>query len=251
MFGPLLGAVAARRAEGQRGLEPTGAFRVNAWWAVARFAPLAYTAAALCVSLALPGLSLNLDPGSLLDRFGRNLPPEALEQGRARIAALPGWVLPVVFAGQSLVAGATVNAAAAFGEEYGWRGYLHEAWAPLGPWRASLSIGALWGARHLPLVLMGHNYPQHPALGALWVIAWCTLMGPLFFLLRARTGSAVAPAIAHGTLNACGGMALLFVRGGNDPTAGITGLPGIAVAALAVALLAWRGGLRAQAGTRS
>ena len=94
---------------------------------------------------------------------------------------------------------------------------------------------------------MGHNYPQHPAPGAVLMTAWCTLLGPVLFLLRERSGSVVAVCIAHGTLNAFGGAALLYVRGGDDLTSGVTGLPGLAAATVLVLAMAWTGALQRSA----
>jgi hypothetical protein len=48
----------------------------------------------------------------------------------------------------------------------------------------------------------------------------------------------VAVAILHGTLNATYGLSIVLVRGGNDLTTGVTGLPGFVVLA-AVILVLW------------
>lgn len=47
---------------------------------------------------------------------------------------------------QGLMAGLTINALFAFGEEYGWRGVLSDLLAPLGRVRATLLVGVLWGS---------------------------------------------------------------------------------------------------------
>jgi membrane protease YdiL (CAAX protease family) len=45
----------------------------------------------------------------------------------------------------SLISGVTIGAVFAFGEEYGWRGYLLPKLLPLGEFRASLLVGVILG----------------------------------------------------------------------------------------------------------
>ena len=52
-----------------------------------------------------------------------------------------------------------MNTFFAFGEEYGWRGYLTPKLAKRMGWvGASLVVGALWGLWHAPVLLLGHNF---------------------------------------------------------------------------------------------
>ena len=53
----------------------------------------------------------------------------------------------------------------AFGEEYGWRGYLQGELIKLGRVKGVLLVGLIWGIWHAPAVAMGHNYPGYPILG--------------------------------------------------------------------------------------
>ncbi|RKY00095.1 CPBP family intramembrane metalloprotease, partial [Candidatus Poribacteria bacterium] len=62
-------------------------------------------------------------------------------------------------------------------------------------------------------------------------------MSPIFGWLRLRSGSVIAPSIAHGTLNGTAGLALVVLRGGNDLTVGLTGLAGMIALAAANLLL--------------
>jgi hypothetical protein len=78
--------------------------------------------------------------------------------------------------------------------------------APLGPIRANLITGVLWGLPHAPLILMGFNCEPHRVLG---IFAMCGLTTSLSSLLgRARefTGSMLAPAIPHGAFNGSQGF---------------------------------------------
>jgi len=228
MFGPLVGAVVAQRAAGEKTLKPLGAAgRVNPWWLLAWIGPFAYAIAAMLFALPLPGVEWSPDLGGFWERLAGMMPPEALAEARAEMEEIPRPLFFVMILAQSLLAGPSINAIAAFGEELGWRGFLFRAWAHLGFWRASLLIGLVWGIWHAPLIAQGHNYPDHPFIGVAFMVLWCTLLAPPFHYIRLRTGSVVAAAIMHGTLNACAGLAIMFVRGGSDLLVGVTGLAGV------------------------
>jgi membrane protease YdiL (CAAX protease family) len=238
MFGPLVGAVVAQKAAGQAVLAPLGfRWKVNRWWLVAWLGPFAYAFLALFAALPLPGVEWSADLSGFFERLSTMLPPDQIEQSRAEMESVPPVVFWLMMIVQPLVAGVTINAVAAFGEELGWRGFLFRAWGHLGFWRASLLIGAVWGLWHAPLIAQGHNYPQHPWLGVGLMVVWCTLLSPPFQYIRLRTGSVVAASVMHGTLNASAGIALMFLRGGGDLLVGVTGLAGmLALVAINAAL---------------
>jgi len=188
--------------------------------------------------LLLPGVQYTSNMAGLLDIFGQNLSPEQVTQIQAQLEALPisyFWIVLI----QGLIAGITVNAVAAFGEELGWRGFLLREFRHLGFWRASLLIGFIWGVWHAPVILQGHNYPQHPLAGVGMMIIWCMLLTPIFVYVRVKAKSVIAAAIMHGTLNGTAGLALMMVRGGNDLTVGLTGVAGFVVLLLVNILIAW------------
>lgn len=203
-------------------------WRPNRWWLVAWLLPAAISLAALGVSLLFPGVTYSPEMEGLWARLESLLPPPALEQMKQQAGLLPVhpfWLALV----QGLAAGATVNAAAAFGEELGWRGFLLRELASRGFWRASLYIGLVWGIWHAPLILQGHNYPQHPETGAAMMVAWCLLLSPLFSWVRLKSGSVLAAALMHGSLNGTAGLSFMLIKGGNDLTVGITGAAGMVV----------------------
>lgn len=205
-------------------------WRPNRWWMVAWILPAALSLATLGISLLLPGVAYSPEMAGLWARFQSVFPAEALEQMKKQTALLPVhpfWLALV----QGLIAGATINAVAAFGEELGWRGFLLRELSHLGFWRASLYTGLIWGVWHAPLILQGHNYPQHPQAGVLMMVAWCVLLSPLFAYVRLKAGSLLAAALIHGSLNGTAGLALMVVSGGSDLTVGLTGLAGFIVLA--------------------
>ena len=100
-----------------------------------------------------------------------------------------------------------VNHILAFGEEFGWRGYLlYKLRSCMSDRKAVLLSGALWGLVHAPLVCFGLNsntgYPGFPLSGILMMVVFATVIGVWFSDLTLRTNSVIAPSIAHGALNA-------------------------------------------------
>lgn len=154
------------------------------------------------------------------------------------VEALPipeGVPLWIVFLGSilgGLLAGATVNLLFALGEELMWRGYLWERLRPRGFWPASLEIGLVWGLWHAPLILMGHNYPSAPILGAGAMTLFTLLLTPALLYVREKGGSLLAPALLHGTLNGVAGLSLLPFERTHDLLVGVLGLPGFFLLAL-------------------
>jgi uncharacterized protein len=236
MFGPLVAALIVRP-----GTEPVArwlgvSWRLNAWWGIAWLLPVLLVAATLGINLLWPGTSFSPEMAGMFERYGDMLSHEDLEEMERQVASLPVhpfWLGLV----QGLLAGATINALAAFGEEAGWRGVLLGELAPLGFWKSSLVIGAVWGLWHAPLILQGHNYPQHPVAGVFMMIGFTMLLAPLIGYVRLRARSVVPAAVMHGTVNGIAGLSILVVAGGSDLSVGLTGLSGLLVLAAATALL--------------
>jgi membrane protease YdiL (CAAX protease family) len=88
-----------------------------------------------------------------------------------------------------------------FGEEYGWRGYLQSELFKLGRVRGVLLLGAIWGAWHWPLILMGFNYPGHPLLGLLLMVFYCTAEGIVLSYAVLKSGSILLAAFLHAVDN--------------------------------------------------
>lgn len=153
------------------------------------------------------------------------------------IPAVP--ILALVTICQGLLAGLTVNAVFAFGEEYGWRGVLADLLAGLGPVKASALTGVLWGFWHAPIIVLGHNYGLEWGWGIFVMVTWTLPLAYLHTWVRNRAGSLMAPSILHGAYNGCIGIFSLLVIGGNVLIAVPMGLwMGVGLSVLAVVL--WR-----------
>lgn len=240
MFAPLLATLAAQRAAGEPLLSGLGARPAfNRWLLVASGLGLLLPLAGTLGSRALPGTTLDLSGLAILERYGDAMTAAQRAEAEAQLRALPpGWVLLTI--PQAALAGLSVNALFAFGEEIGWRGWLLRRVSAWGFWRANLFIGAIWGLWHAPLILLGHNYPVHRIEGVFLFTLVCILLSPLHALVRERGGSVWHAAVLHGTMNAGAGLSVLFVRGGDDLTVGLPGLGGVlGLLAVNLALLPW------------
>lgn len=112
----------------------------------------------------------------------------------------PRFLANVVLTGGAYAA---FNALVAMGEELGWRGFLQgQLVARLGVTRGLVLLGLIWSFWHLPSLLAGYNFPEHPVLGAL-VLFPVELVAISMFLgwLTLRSGSFWTAAVAHGAGN--------------------------------------------------
>ena len=230
MYMPALAAVILRKlVHREPVMGPLGvSFDANRFWIVAWLLPLVLALMAFGLALALPDVRFSSDMAGLLSRFEGSLPPEKMAEMRDKLATMPvhPFVLGIV---QSLLAGPTINSVAAFGEELGWRGFLHRELSHLGFWRSSAVIGVVWGLWHAPLILRGHNYPEHPGLGVPMMVVFCLLMAPLLTFVRVRGKSVLAATVMHGSINATAGLSVMLLSGGSDLVVGMTGAVGFVV----------------------
>jgi len=211
-------------------------FKINKWFFVAWFIMPVVAFATLGISLLFPGVSYNPEMTGLAERFASLTSPEQLEQMKVQITALPIspiWI--ILFMG--LFAGITINGLAAFGEELGWRGFLLYQFRKMSFAKASILIGAIWGIWHAPLILMGHNYPNHPYFGVLMMVFLCLLLTPILIYFTIKAKSVIAAAILHGTMNATVTISILPISGGNDLLVGVPGLAGMIVLILTIILI--------------
>ncbi len=102
----------------------------------------------------------------------------------------------------------------AFGEEWGWRGYLGPKLEMVcGKPAAILVGGVLWGLWHAPLTIAGHNfgvdYPLYPWLGIGAMCLMCVCMNAFLTLITERTKSIYPASFAHMINNNCSVMILV------------------------------------------
>jgi len=230
MFIPLFVAVVVQKLIYKESLKkPLGiSFKLNWWFLVAWLLPPIVAFATLGISLLFPTVEYSSEMAGMFERLKSVLPPEQLKQMQSQTAALPIHPIWITLL-QSLIAGVSINAVAAFGEELGWRGLLQRELNFMGFWKQSAIIGVIWGIWHAPLILQGHNYPQHPLAGILMMTIFTLLLSPIFSYIRIKAKSVIGAAIIHGSLNATAGLSTMVIKGGNDLTVGVTGLAGFIV----------------------
>jgi uncharacterized protein len=177
MFGPLLAATIMRLLVSRDGIKATlGFVRPSRYYVVAVAAPAAFIASIVFVD-HLSGL-------------GRFTPSRPL-----------GLAIPtVVFIGGALGLPLTL------GEEYGWRGYLLPRLLPLGEIKATLIVGLIWTVWHLPILLIGLNYPEQSLMTVLPVFGITVLLiaFPFTWLYVDSRASVITVGLMHSVLNATG-----------------------------------------------
>ena len=90
----------------------------------------------------------------------------------------------------------------AFGEEWGWRGYMMPKLMQIMNKPAAIVVGGIiWGLWHAPLTVSGHNfgteYKFYPWLGILLMCIYCILVNALLTLLTERTKSIYPASFCH------------------------------------------------------
>lgn len=229
MFGPALAALIVQRFVLKQPLRALGPFFAwNRFIALSIGIALAFAVLHVLVSLLVPGLSVKADTASLVANILSQVPEAQRPAVGSQLYAIGEW-LPLVMIGQTLIigviAGVSINALFAFGEELGWRGFLHHRLGHWNLWKRAGFIGVFWGLWHLPLLLRGHNFPQNPEWGVLLMVLFCMSVSPLYEFVRERSNALLAPVFLHGVMNATGNT-LLFVHG-SDLLRGPAGAAGI------------------------
>lgn len=230
MFFPLfVSYILFRKESGVNFKEHIGLkFTWNRWFVLAWLSPLFLTIIIIGVNLLSPNVTFSWEMAGIFDMYKDKLSPKDFELMQQSVAQMPihPFFLTMI---QSLLAGITINAVAAFGEEAGWRGYLYRELEGVNFWRVSLFIGVIWGIWHAPLIVMGHNYPHYPYIGIIFMTIFTILMTPLLLLVREKSGSVLAPAVLHGSLNAIAGLSIMMTVGGDELSNGWTGISGFGV----------------------
>lgn len=215
-------------------------FKINYWWLIGLFLIPFVSLLVMGISLLIPGTCLSMDQvietsQAVLTANGVSS-EQALELTERSLEILGLWGFIGTTIVNGLLAGVTINAVLAFGEEIAWRGFLVKLLSGKKFIYAVIVIGVVWGAWHFPLILNGHNYPNHPVIGVFVMILMCLCMTPILLYFRLKSGSVIVPAIMHGTFNAMIPNFSLLVMPANELLTGGVGLAGI-IAYLLISVL--------------
>ena len=192
-------------------------FKINRWWWIGWLLMPLIAFAVLGVTLLMLGAQWTTD-SEMMQKVMLSLPEGIGIWGVITIAVISG-----------LLSGITTNAVFAFGEEIAWRGFLMKEFKGEKFLMVAFYIGIIWGFWHAPLILNGHNYPQHPVAGVFMMVPFCLLLTPMLMYFRQKSGSVIVPAIMHGTFNAVAGLSAFVVTPANDLLYGAAGLAGFIV----------------------
>jgi len=138
----------------------------------------------------------------------------------------------------TVVLGPFLGLLIAFGEEYGWRGYLQQELTHLGRIRGVLLLGVIWGVWHWPIIWMGYNYPDQPVLGSIMMVLFCIALAYFLAYAYFKTKSVWLCAFLHALLNQSMSFFMGFVyTPTNIPFSFGMGLPGLALFAILILIL--------------
>lgn len=244
MFTPALGvltAVLLTRTPWRVALQQCALWPVTSWtrWTLSMVVAIVAPLVIIGLSIAIAGMTglaqLDLENFSGM-REGLGLPAGNGVPPVAVLVALQLAILPIV--------AIAPNGFLAFGEEVGWRGWLHTAlMSRWGSWPTLLITGVLWGLWHAPVILLGYNFERTDLTGVLFMVLGCTAWAVIFGWIRIQSGSVLTAAVAHGALNGAAGAIFLFLAAGVHPDQAIVGPLGavvwgiIAVVAVVLAVL--------------
>ncbi|MCJ7665377.1 MAG: CPBP family intramembrane metalloprotease [Actinobacteria bacterium] len=144
---------------------------------------------------------------------------------------IPPSLMIIAIVISSLTFATVINSAFAFGEEFGWRGYLLPKLLPLGKVKALVISGIVWGLWHVPFILLlGFHYGEDKILGAIVFTILIMFLGIYIGYLRLKSGSVFLASFAHGVFNAqFYGVWILIFPSVDVLLGGRTGLIGILV----------------------
>lgn len=134
----------------------------------------------------------------------------------------------------------------AFGEEWGWRGYMMPKLMELMPKPAAVIVGGvIWGLWHAPLTVSGHNfgmeYSGFPFLGIACMCGLCIAENAFFTLLTERTGAIYPASIAHMVNNNCSPFVVMTLIVSENAMEKLSAIPSIRLFAYELAVLAVTG----------
>ena len=218
MFIPVLAVIFTQVIFKEPVLRGVGlSFKINRWWVIGWLLIPVIALAIVGVTLLMPGAKWTPDNDTM------KMAIQAMPEG----FGVWGFIGVTMLSG--LLSGVTINAVFALGEEIAWRGFLLNMFTGKKFWKVALWTGIIWGLWHAPIILNGHNYPQHPVVGVFLMVVFCVLMTPILMYFRQKSGSVIVPAIMHGTFNAVAGLTLMIITPANDLLYGATGLAGMIV----------------------
>jgi membrane protease YdiL (CAAX protease family) len=153
-------------------------------------------------------------------------------------ASAPTWVILLSGGINTIVLGPFLGLIIAFGEEYGWRGYLQGELTKLGRIKGTLLVGIIWGIWHWPLIWMGYNYPGQPVWGSLMMVVFTIFLAFVLAYAVFKARGIWISAYLHALNNQTLSFFVLLVFSIKNPMLNFSaGVPAILLYAVIVLLL--------------
>jgi uncharacterized protein len=153
-------------------------------------------------------------------------------------ANMPTSALMLVMALNTVIIGPFLGLIIAFGEEYGWRGYLQTELTRLGRVRGVFLLGIIWGVWHWPVIWMGYNYPGQPIFGSIAMVVVCVILAYFFAYAVFKSNGIWTAAYLHALNNQ---TLSFFVMTMVKPTSTLfsfgMGIPSLVLGAIVILLL--------------
>jgi membrane protease YdiL (CAAX protease family) len=109
-----------------------------------------------------------------------------------------------------------------FGEDLGWGGWIiPKLLGHAGRLKTAWLFGFVWASWHIPIILMGHNNPDHTLIGAGVAFISTTIEGVSYAWLRIVSGSLWVVVLLHASLNSAFPWPFLWVKEASDGVWGI------------------------------
>lgn len=215
MFCPLVSVLLVRQVEGSdaTGVRWRPQFRGKLrYWLASLWGAAVLTLLGSALYFALFPARLDLEGSYLAAALGEGGMAQLAAQGLTPMGYF--WVMLA----QAVTFAPFINMIPAMGEEAGWRGFLYPRLKRrFGPLQGRILGGVIWGVWHWPVMLLsgyeyGMVYPGAPFTGPALFCVVCVVMGILLDWLYEKAGCVWAPALAHGAINAAGGLPPLLTR---------------------------------------
>ena len=146
MFFPLIATLICQKSNKEPLLRGIGiSWKINRWWFVGWLLVPVIVALTLLFDHYVSGTHLQDAVGMAIVGTGMGMSP---------------WTITVISFVSAMVAGATINALFAFGEEVGWRGYLLKQFEGKQFLTSAIIIGLIWVYGTLPLSCWGTTTPS-------------------------------------------------------------------------------------------
>jgi membrane protease YdiL (CAAX protease family) len=149
--------------------------------------------------------------------LGQAVDPLQAMQSLGGQSGMSPQVFMLVAGVQTVLVGSLAGLIIAFGEEYGWRGYLQSELVKIGKVRGVLLLGLIWSVWHYPVIWMGHNYPGEPLWGTLLMTVYTTSLAFVLGYVMLKTGSIWLVAFLHALNNQAGSYFLALVYQPGSP----------------------------------